>query len=399
MEAHEIDFEETKPVPARMPRNIVSVELVDESGSNPDAEAFLNSESVSALLSTANESGKLDYEQLEDLMAENDLSDDAVASVKNYIAEQGIRIVGEEAFNERAYVEKDAESKSTDALQQFLTEAGRYELLTAAEEVQLAKRIERGDKEAKELMIVSNLRLVVSIAKGYRGSGLPFLDLIQEGVIGLNRAVEKFDWRRGYKFSTYATWWVRQAVARSIADKSRTVRVPVHVTERFVKINRTTKALEMEFGREPTAEEIGEYTNLSAEEVTDTIAIFERQPVSLDKPIDEWGEVSFGAVINPAENREADEPKDVVSHVSDRAKHGALLEALEGLSERERTVLILRYGLTDTPGESNEPMPLERVGKVIGGCTRERVRQIEIEALKKLGKEAKFEQFRKKVKE
>jgi RNA polymerase primary sigma factor len=259
---------------------------------------------------------------------------------------------------------------TTDALQLFLREAGRHPLLTAAQEVELAKRIERGDMDAKQTMIQSNLRLVVSIAKNYRNQGLPFLDLIQEGTLGLIRAVEKFDWRRGYKFSTYATWWIRQAVARALADKARTIRMPVHVVERLQKMNRAERTLWMELGREPTLDEIAEEASLPVEQAREVRAAA-RASASLDQPVGEQEDAVFGDFVA------GDEPlPEEKVEVSLRSQ--ALGQALAALPDRERQVLILRYGLLD-----EEPKTLEEIGRRLG-LTRERVRQIELESLRRL---------------
>jgi RNA polymerase primary sigma factor len=261
---------------------------------------------------------------------------------------------------------------TTDALQLFLREAGRHPLLNAAQEVELAKRIERGDMDAKQTMIQSNLRLVVSIAKNYRNQGLPFLDLIQEGTLGLIRAVEKFDWRRGYKFSTYATWWIRQAVARALADKARTIRMPVHIVERMQKLNRAERTLWTQLGREPTLDEIAEEANLPVTQAHEVRAAA-RASTSLDQPVGEQEDAVFGDFV-------ANEDPLPEETVEDSLRSEALAQALAVLSERERHVIILRYGLADS-----EPKTLEEIGRRLG-LTRERVRQIETEALKHLAK-------------
>jgi len=259
---------------------------------------------------------------------------------------------------------------TTDALQLFLREAGRHPLLNAAQEVELAKAIERGDKLAKQRMIQSNLRLVVSIAKNYRNQGLPFLDLIQEGTLGLIRAVEKFDWRRGYKFSTYATWWIRQAVARALADKARTIRMPVNIVERMQKMNRAERTLWMELGREPTLDEIAEEASLPIEQAREVKAAA-RASASLDQPVGEQEDAVFGDFVA------GDEPLPE-ERVEVSLRSQALAVALQALPDRERQVLVLRYGLVD-----EEPKTLEEIGKRLG-LTRERVRQIELESLRRL---------------
>jgi len=260
---------------------------------------------------------------------------------------------------------------SADSLQLFLKDVGKVDLLTAAQEVELAKRIEKGDHRAKQEMVEANLRLVVSIAKRYRNQGLPFLDLIQEGTIGLVRAAEKFDWRKGYKFSTYATWWIRQAVARALADKARTIRMPVHVVEKLNKILRTERKLRAEKGREPTAQEIAVELDLSVEEV-ESIRRTSQTPVSLEKPVGDEEESEFGQFIE-------DEHTPLPEEAADTAfRAEALAKCLGSLNYRERRVLELRYGLN---GE--QPRTLDEVGRAFQ-VTRERIRQIENQGLKKL---------------
>jgi RNA polymerase primary sigma factor len=260
---------------------------------------------------------------------------------------------------------------STDSMQLFLRDVGKVELLTAAQEVELAKRIERGDHRAKQEMVEANLRLVVSIAKRYRNQGLPFLDLIQEGTIGLVRAAEKFDWRKGYKFSTYATWWIRQAVARALADKARTIRMPVHVVEKLNKIVRSERKLRAERGREPTNSEIALDLDMSVEEV-ESIRRTSQAPVSLEKPVGDDDESEFGHFIE-------DETAPLPDEAADTAfRSEALTKCLASLSFRERRVLELRYGLN---GE--RPRTLDEVGRAFN-VTRERIRQIENQGLKKL---------------
>jgi RNA polymerase primary sigma factor len=260
---------------------------------------------------------------------------------------------------------------STDSLQVFLKDIGRVDLLTAAQEVELAKRIERGDEHAKRQMVEANLRLVVSIAKRYRNQGLPFLDLIQEGTIGLVRAAEKFDHRKGFKFSTYATWWIRQAVARALADKGRTIRMPVHVVEKLNKILRTERELRSELGHEPTSEEIARVLELPVDEV-DQVRRSAQAPVSLEKPVGDDDESEFGHFLEDDSEPPPDEAAAVI------LRNEALVRLLGMLAERERRVLELRYGLN---GEA--PSTLDEVGRAFN-VTRERIRQIENQSLKKL---------------
>ena len=263
----------------------------------------------------------------------------------------------------------DLASSTTDALQLFLNEAGRYPLLTAEQEVELAKRIERGDQEAKDLMVNSNLRLVVSIAKRYQGHDLSLLDLIQEGIIGLIRAVEKFEWRRGFKFSTYATWWIRQAVQRGVANKARTIRIPVHIVEREQRIGRAERELVGKLGREPTDKELAKATRLTTAQVAEVRSV-PRAVTSLDKPLGDDGG-SLGDLMAGSDDRPEEE-------VILSLREEALQRALADLPESEREVIRLRFGLG---GE--EPSSLAAIGSRLN-MTSERVRKIEFEALERL---------------
>jgi RNA polymerase primary sigma factor len=260
---------------------------------------------------------------------------------------------------------------SADSLQLFLKDVGKVDLLTAAQEVELAKRIERGDHSAKQEMVEANLRLVVSIAKRYRNQGLPFLDLIQEGTIGLVRAVEKFDWRRGYKFSTYATWWIRQAVARALADKGRTIRMPVHVVEKLNRIARAERTLRADLGREPTLSEVAVSLELPFEEVEQLVRSAQ-SPISLEKPVGDEDGSQLGHFISDDRAPLPEEAAEVT------LRREALVRALSRLSERERRVVELRYGLN-----GGHPRTLDEVGRTLD-VTRERIRQIENHALRKL---------------
>ena len=261
-------------------------------------------------------------------------------------------------------------SGSADSLQLFLADVGRHKLLTAAEEVTLAKQIERGDPVAKRRMIESNLRLVVSIAKGYRGLGVPFLDLIQEGTLGLNRAVEKFDWRRGYKFSTYATWWIRQSVQRAVANHARTIRVPVHVVERQQKLSRAARRLEVELGREATKQELAEATGLPIQHVDEALGAAQAS-VSLNQTVGADDEGELGDLFA---DREAADPFD---EAEESLRRQGVRRALDALPERERRILELRFGF------EGEPWTLEAIGHELD-LTRERVRQLEGQALARL---------------
>src|SRR5579871_5726454 len=284
-------------------------------------------------------------------------------------------------FDESEILEPAQAEIIADSLQLFLKDIGKVDLLTAAQEVELAKRIERGDHRAKQEMVEANLRLVVSIAKRYRNQGLPFLDLIQEGTIGLVRAAEKFDHRRGFKFSTYATWWIRQAIARSLADKARTIRIPVHIVEKLNRIGRAERKLMTGLGREPTADEIAEVSGIEPEEV-ESIRRFAQTPVSLEMPVGDEDQFELGQLIA---DEQAESPYERAAEILTKE---ALREALENLSYRERRVLELRYGLG---GE--HPRTLDEVGRTFN-VTRERIRQIENQSLKKLQSLAEAQKLR-----
>ena len=260
---------------------------------------------------------------------------------------------------------------TTDSLQLFLNEAGKYPLLTAAEEVELAKRIERGDMAAKDRMINCNLRLVVSIAKRYQTQGITLGDLVQEGVLGLIRAAEKFDWRKGFKFSTYATWWIRQAVQRGVANKARTIRIPVHIVEREQKIARATRELVAELERDPTNEEISDRSKLPLVQVIEVRAAA-RAVASTDAPVGDDGDASFGDLFAAGGPTTEDEAEGAL-------REDAVRRAVAKLPDRERDVISLRFGLHG----DGQPASLEAIGKQLG-ITRERVRQIETEALRRL---------------
>jgi RNA polymerase primary sigma factor len=331
-------------------------------------------ERLQALLEQGEELGCLNLSAVSEFLQEADLDEDQTTGFFEQLEERGIALTDDCARPEAqsaVYVNGDLAVATTDALQLFLNEAGRYKLLTAPEEVELAKRIERGDKEAKDLMINSNLRLVVSIAKKYQGHGISLLDLIQEGIIGLIRAVEKFDWRRGFKFSTYATWWIRQAVQRGVANKSRTIRIPVHIVEREQKISRAERELTTKLERAPTDEEVASQAKLSVKHVQEVRAVA-RAVTSLDRPLGEEGDTSFGDLIAG----ESAEPSEEV-HVS--LAEDAVRQAVETLPERERDVVKLRYGMNG----DRDPKSLEEIGRELG-ITRERVRQIESQALGRL---------------
>jgi len=331
-------------------------------------------ESVAALVAEGEREGCLNLSRLNGFVAEHELDDDDVRGLYEQLDEREIEVsddCGRTGEEESTYVNGDLAVATTDALQLFLNEAGRWPLLTAEEEVELAKRIERGDKEAKERMINSNLRLVVSIAKRYQGHGLSLLDLIQEGIIGLIRAVEKFDWRRGFKFSTYATWWIRQAVQRGVANKSRTIRIPVHIAEREQRIARAERTLAPKLGRQPTEEEVAKHARLPLKQVQD-VRKAARAVTSLDRPIGSENEAALGDLF-ASEEAQPEEELDV------SLEQDVLRRAVAQLPEREREVVKLRYGLNG----DRDPASLEAIGKQLG-LTRERVRQIEANALEHL---------------
>ena len=260
---------------------------------------------------------------------------------------------------------------SLDSLRLYLRSIGRVELLTADQEIELAKRIEKGDMDAKRHMVEANLRLVVSIAKGYLGRGLSFLDLIQEGSLGLIRAVEKFDYRRGYKFSTYATWWIRQAVTRAIADKARTIRIPVHMVEKLNRVAHVERQLVQRLGREPEPHEIAAELQVTVREVRDILRVAQ-MPISLEKPIGDEEESELGDFVAD------DQTEEPFEAATENLQREDIQKALDALPERERQVIELRYGL-----RGHEPLTLEEVGRAFG-VTRERIRQIENNTLKKL---------------
>jgi RNA polymerase primary sigma factor len=311
------------------------------------------------------------------LVHELELDDEELNGLYEQIEERGIELTddcGLPEVQEPTYVNSEVAAMTTDSLQLFLNEAGRYPLLTAAEEVELAKLIEGGDKRAKDRMVNSNLRLVVSIAKKYQGHGLPLIDLIQEGIIGLIRAVEKFDWRRGYKFSTYATWWIRQAVQRGVANKSRTIRIPVHIVEREQKIARAERELVLKLERAPTDEEVAEVAKLHIKHIRETRAAA-RTVASLDKAIGDESDTAFGDLVaHEAGNVE----EEVVVALGDNALH----RAIATLPPREQEVIKLRYGFDG----DQDPKSLEQIGRILG-ITRERVRQIETQALGRLAEQ------------
>jgi RNA polymerase primary sigma factor len=319
-----------------------------------------------AFVDEAEELGELEEEVLEAYAHEHELEDEEIVALRAELEERGVELIS--APHAEPVVRATAPvSGATDSLTLFMNEAGRYPLLTAAEEVALAKRVERGDLAAKERMINSNLRLVVSIAKRYQGHGLQLGDLIQEGVIGLNRAVEKFDWRKGFKFSTYATWWIRQACQRAVSNQSATIRVPTHVHERRVKLNRARQRLQAASGDEPTQEELAKATGLELRYVEEALGAVEAS-VSLNQAVGSDGEGELGDLFADPNS------VDPETEAAEALRARSVREAVRNLPDRERRVLELRFGF------DGEPTSLEQIGRELK-ISRERVRQVERDAL------------------
>jgi RNA polymerase primary sigma factor len=355
--------------------------------------SILEIEELRPLIAEGQERGFLTFEQITSCLEEVEVTKEQVSELHAYLDGEGIDVVGsdgklatteggrfEPSGGRQAEKEPDAPRKpeidltvepSLDSLRLYLRSIGKVSLLTAEREVALAQRIERGDLVAKQEMVEANLRLVVSIAKGYLGRGLSFLDLIQEGSLGLIRAVEKFDYRRGYKFSTYATWWIRQAVTRAIADKGRTIRIPVHMVEKLNKVVHVERQLVQQLGREPLPEEIAAELECTPREVRDILRMAQ-QPVSLEKPVGEEEESELGDFV---EDEGAESPFETAS---ENLRKENVRKALDALPQREREVIEMRFGLTGA-----RPFTLEEVGRAFN-VTRERIRQIENHTLKKL---------------
>ena len=364
-----------------------AVALLEE----PAEAGVLDIEELRSLAADGRERGYLTFEEIAACLEEVEVTKEQVIEFRAHLLDAGVEIVAEgtrpggglvavPADGDGAQPAQSSSKKpeidltvepSLDSLRLYLRSIGRVDLLTADQEVSLARRIERGDMDAKQAMIEANLRLVVSIAKGYLGRGLSFLDLIQEGSLGLIRAVEKFDYRRGYKFSTYATWWIRQAVTRAIADKARTIRIPVHMVEKLNKVVHVERQLVQEFGREPTPEEIALELQWTAREVKDILRIAQL-PVSLEKPIGEEEDSELGDFV---EDDQAESPFELAS---ENLRRENVRRALDALPTREREVIEMRYGLS-----GGKARTLEEVGRAFG-VTRERIRQIENNTLKKL---------------
>ena len=357
----------------------------DAQGTTEEGEKALHdSEELRGLIAQGRERGYLTFEQISGTLEEVEVTKEQVQDLHSHLIEHGVDVIAEDGLT--AYKESKGEGQpdqpkkpeldltiepSLDSLRLYLRSIGRVELLTAGEEISLAKRIERGDMAAKRHMVEANLRLVVSIAKGYLGRGLSFLDLIQEGSLGLIRAVEKFDHRRGYKFSTYATWWIRQAVTRAIADKARTIRIPVHMVEKLNRVTHVERQLVQRLGREPEPHEIAAELKISVREVRDILRVAQ-MPVSLEKPVGDEDESELGDFVA---DEATEEPFEAATENLQRED---VQRALDALPERERQVIELRYGL-----RGHEPLTLEEVGRAFG-VTRERIRQIENNTLKKL---------------
>jgi RNA polymerase primary sigma factor len=346
--------------------------------------ALPDSDELQALIAQGGERGYLTFEEISSTLEEVDVTTEQVRDLHAYLVEQGVDVIAEDGLT--AYKEVKGEGASDqaqkpeldltvepslDSLRLYLRSIGRVELLTAEEEVELAQRIEKGDMAAKRHMVEANLRLVVSIAKGYLGRGLSFLDLIQEGSLGLIRAVEKFDYRRGYKFSTYATWWIRQAVTRAIADKARTIRIPVHMVEKLNRVAHVERQLVQRLGREPEPHEIAAELKVSVREVRDILRVAQ-MPISLEKPVGDEEESELRDFVAD------DATEEPFEAATENLQREDIQKALDALPERERQVIELRYGL-----RGHEPLTLEEVGRAFG-VTRERIRQIENNTLKKL---------------
>jgi RNA polymerase primary sigma factor len=337
---------------------------------------------VKELIERAKKKGTLTYKEMMDALGSIELTPEQIDDIYRALSDMGIDVVpesediaAEDADISESTEEPDADLPAgievDDPVRMYLKEIGRVPLLTAEEEVELAKRIEMGDEAAKRKLAEANLRLVVSIAKRYVGRGLLFLDLIQEGNLGLMKAVDKFDYRKGYKFSTYATWWIRQAITRAIADQARTIRIPVHMVETINKLMRTSRQLLQELGRDPTVEELAEAMDMEPEKVREILKI-SQEPVSLETPIGEEEDSHLGDFI---EDQEALAPAESASFIMLKEQLDSVLNTL---TEREQRVLKLRFGLDD-----GRPRTLEEVGQIFG-VTRERIRQIEAKALRKL---------------
>jgi len=347
------------------------------------AQELTSRPEVATLIVRGEERGCVNLSEFDELIQSLELSDEDVEALEAHLEAHGVDIAddcGRAGVEPTTFRNGELATATTDALQLFLNEIRRYPLLTAAEEVDLSKRIEQGDLEAKERMINSNLRLVVSIAKKYQGQELSLLDLIQEGIFGLIRAAEKFDWRKGYKFSTYATFWIRQAIQRGLANKARTIRIPVHIGQRERKIARTERDLGAKLGRDPTDEEVAKGAELPLEHVVE-VREAARTVTSLDRPVGDDGGAVLGDLL------ESDDP-DIEEEVSVNLAEETLRRTIEELPEPERDVIRLRYGIN-----GDDPQPLRETGRRLG-LSAERVRQLESKALKLLATKRELEALR-----
>ena len=354
-----------------------------------EEQPFGESEELRGLIAQGTERGYLTFEEIASTLEEVEVTKEQISELHGHLVEQGVDVIaadGVTAYKEAKGAESNSEGSngqvkkqeldltvepSLDSLRLYLRSIGSVDLLTAGQEVDLAKRIERGDMSAKRHMVEANLRLVVSIAKSYLGRGLSFLDLIQEGSLGLIRAVEKFDYRRGYKFSTYATWWIRQAVTRALADKSRTIRIPVHMVEKLNRVVHVERNLVQRLGREPEPHEIAAELGWKVRDVREVLRV-SQIPVSLEKPIGDEDDSELGDFVAD------DNVESPFETASDNLQREDVRRALAALPSRDREVLELRYGLN-----GRKPMTLEEVGAAFG-VTRERIRQIENNTLKRL---------------
>jgi RNA polymerase primary sigma factor len=342
-------------------------------------QPFVENDELRGLIAGGTERGYLTFEEIAKTLEEVEVTKEQVGELHAHLVEQGVDVIAENGVTAYKEGKEKADKQeldltvepSLDSLRLYLRSIGKVELLTAQQEVDLAKRIERGDMLAKRHMVEANLRLVVSIAKSYLGRGLSFLDLIQEGSLGLIRAVEKFDYRRGYKFSTYATWWIRQAVTRALADKGRTIRIPVHMVEKLNRVGHVERQLVQRLGREPSPAEIAMELQWTVKDVRDVLRV-SQMPISLEKPIGDEEDSELGDFVA---DDSAQEPFEMASENLQRQD---VRRALQALPAREREVIELRYGLN-----GKEPLTLEQVGEAFG-VTRERIRQIENNTLKKL---------------
>jgi RNA polymerase primary sigma factor len=357
-------------------KTVTVVDLPAADGAAEPAEQALDE--VRKLVAEGREQGYLTYDHITDALADVDLSPDQIDNIFLLFNDLGIDIIeGDEPLSsdgsdEGAVVlDLSVKTPTNDPVRMYLKEIGKVPLLTVEEEVSLAKRSERRDMEAKRKLIEANLRLVVSIAKRYVGRGMLFLDLIQEGNLGLIRAVEKFDYRKGYKFSTYATWWIRQAISRAIADQARTIRIPVHMVEKLSTVLRVQRQLTREQRREPTPEEIATEMGTTPQKVREILKIGQ-EPVSLETPVGDEGNSQLADFI---EDQQAVEPFEAISQIMQKDE---LSEVLSTLTHREHRIIELRFGLAD-----EHPRTLEEVGQKFG-LTRERIRQIEAKTLAKL---------------